>query len=147
VASVESTHVLRVGDREGRMLPAHLASGGRAVLASRPESEVVELYSAADSPVTDVAALLRDLRRVRKQGFAVNDQATENGVTAIGQALRCPDGMVPAAVSIAMPTVRYRRDRLAEWTRDLATAVARIERDLADGSAHQNNDALRAGQS
>jgi DNA-binding IclR family transcriptional regulator len=55
--------------------------------------------------------------------------------------------MVPAAVSIAMPTVRYRRDRLAEWTRDLATAVARIERDLADGSAHQNNDALRAGQS
>ncbi|TWF80721.1 IclR family transcriptional regulator [Pseudonocardia hierapolitana] len=142
VASVESAQILRVGDREGRMLPAHLASGGRAVLASRPESDVIELYSGPDSPVADVAVLLRDLRRVRKQGFAVNDQATETGVTAIGQAVRCPEGMVPAAVSIAMPTVRYRRDRLAAWTRDLATAVARIERDVADGSVLQNNGAL-----
>jgi IclR family transcriptional regulator, acetate operon repressor len=89
-----------------------------------------------------VPALLRDLRRVRKQGFAVNDQATETGVTAIGQAVACPDGRVPAAVSLAMPTVRYRRERLAEWTKDLATAVARIERDLADSSVHQNIDAL-----
>ncbi|GAA5140512.1 IclR family transcriptional regulator [Pseudonocardia adelaidensis] len=142
VATVESTHVLRVGDREGRVLPARLASGGRAVLAGRPEEEVVDLHSAVDSPVADVPALLRDLRRVRKQGFAVNDQATETGVTAIGQAVPCPAGMVPAAVSIAMPTARYRRDRLPEWTRDLATTVARIERDLADGSVHQNGGAL-----
>jgi IclR family transcriptional regulator, acetate operon repressor len=142
VASVESPQILRVGDREGRVLPAHLASGGRAVLACRPESELIELYSAPDSTVADVPALLRDLRRVRKQGFAVNDQATETGVTAIGQAVPCPAGMVPAAVSIAMPTVRYRRDRLPEWTKDLATAVARIERELADSSVHQNVDAL-----
>jgi IclR family acetate operon transcriptional repressor len=145
VASVESPQILRVGDREGRVLPAHLASGGRAVLACLPESEVMELYAgsdSSDSQVADVPALLRDLRRVRKQGFAVNDQATENGVTAIGQALACPRGMVPAAVSIAMPTVRYRRDRLPEWTRDLATTVARIERDLADSSVHQNIGAL-----
>jgi DNA-binding IclR family transcriptional regulator len=125
IASVESAQVLR-------MLPAHLASGGRAVLARRPESEVTELYSAPDSPVTDLPALLRDMRRVRRQGFAVNDQATETGVTAIGQAVPCPEGMVPAAVSIAMPTVRYRRDRLAEWTQHLSVAVGRIERDLAD---------------
>jgi IclR family transcriptional regulator, acetate operon repressor len=132
IASVESAQVLRVGDREGRMLPAHLASGGRAVLACRPEDEVVELYSAPGSPVADVPALLRDLRRVRRQGFAVNDQATETGVTAIGQAVPCPDGMAPTAVSIAMPTARYRRGRLAEWTKALAMTVARIERDLAD---------------
>jgi hypothetical protein len=39
--------------------------------------------------------------------------------------------MVPTAVSIAMPTARYRRDRLAEWTNALASAVARVEQDLA----------------
>jgi IclR family transcriptional regulator, acetate operon repressor len=142
VASVESPQILRVGDREGRVLPAHLASGGRAVLACLTESEVMELYAGPDSQVADVSALLRDLRRVRKQGFAVNDQATENGVTAIGQAVACPRGMVPAAVSIAMPTVRYRRDRLPEWTRELATTVARIEQDLSDSSVHQNIGAL-----
>jgi DNA-binding IclR family transcriptional regulator len=132
IATVESPQVLRVGDREGRLLPAHLASGGRAVLALQPEREVVALYSAPDSPVSDLTALVRDLRRVRRQGFAVNDQATEAGVTAIGQAVSCPDGMAPTAVSIAMPTARYRQDRLTEWTQNLANAVACIERDVAD---------------
>ncbi len=130
VATVESAQVLRVGDREGRMLPAHLASGGRAVLARLPESEVAELYAGPDSPVPDVPALLRDLRRVRRQGFAVNDQYTETGVTAIGQALAGPEGAVPAAVSIAMPTARYRRDRLAEWAHVLRAAVGRIELEI-----------------
>jgi DNA-binding IclR family transcriptional regulator len=133
VATVEGTQILRVGDREGRVLPAHLASGGRAVLARRPESEVSALYSAPDSPVSDLPALLRDLRRVRRQGFAVNNQATETGVTAIGQAITCPEGVAPSAVSIAMPTARYRRERLPEWRQVLATAVERIERDLAGG--------------
>lgn len=127
VASVECHQVLRVGDREGRMLPARLASGGRAVLAARFDEEVAALY--AGSP--DVEALLRDLRRVRRRGFAVNDQATETGVTAIGRAVRGPDGAAVAAVSIAMPTVRFRRDRLAEWAQELAVTAAAVERELA----------------
>ena len=130
VATAESTQVLRVGNREGRALPAHLTSGGRAVLAGLGEDEVIDLYSGPDSPVTDLAALLRDLRRVRRQGFAVNDQATEQGVTAVGQALRCPAGMPPAAISIALPTARYRRDRLPQLTRHLAAAAERIEHGL-----------------
>ena len=117
VATVESTQVLRVGDREGRTLPAHLTSGGRAILATRPEGEVAELCPEADP---------RDLRRVRKQGFAVNDQATETGVTAIGRALNGQN----AAVSIAMPTARYRRDRLVEWAKELEATAKHIERVL-----------------
>jgi len=132
IATVECAQILRVGDREGRMLPAHLASGGRAVLARRAEREITELYSTPDSPVADLPALLRDLRRVRRQGFAVNDQATETGVTAIGKAVTCPEGAVPSAVSIAMPTARYRRQRLVEWTQALTTAVARIENEIQD---------------
>jgi IclR family transcriptional regulator, acetate operon repressor len=132
VATVECSQVLRVGDREGRMLPAHLASGGRAVLATRSDDEITELYSAAEPPVPDVPALLRELRRVRRQGFAVNDQATETGVTAIGRAARGPGGTPVGAVSLAMPTARFRRDRLPEWAQTLATTVSRIEHELAD---------------
>ena len=95
VGTVECGQVLRVGDREGRVLPAHLASGGRAVLATRAEDEVRELYGGSHSQVADVEALLRDLRRVRRQGFAVNDQKTERGVTAIG----CAIGGLPAVSS------------------------------------------------
>jgi DNA-binding IclR family transcriptional regulator len=130
-ATVECGHVLRVGDREGRMLPARLASGGRAVLATRSDAEVRALYADAEPPVADLPALLRDLRRVRRQGFAVNDQATETGVTAIGCAIPGPATAVPAALSIAMPTARYRRDRLAGWVQDLMTTAGRIAGELA----------------
>lgn len=128
VASVECDQVLRVGDRGGRVLPAHLASGGRAVLATRAEDEVRALYAGADSPVTDVDTLLRELRRTRRQGFALNDQRTETGVTAIGAAV--PSTVVAGAISISMPTARYRRARLTEWAGLLAETARQVARDL-----------------
>jgi IclR family acetate operon transcriptional repressor len=130
-ATVECTQALRVGDREGRMLPAHLVSGGRAVLASRSDEEIAAFHAAAAPDLPDLPTLLRELRRVRRRGFALNDQATETGLTAIGRAVRGPGGAAVAAVSLAMPTARFRRDRLAEWTQHVATTVSRIEGELA----------------
>lgn len=123
VASVEAAHVLRVGGRAGHVLPAHLVAGGRAVLAGRPEDEVRARYARPGSPVDDVEALLRDLRRFRRQGFAVNDGRTVAGLTAIGVAVPGPDG---AALSIALPTARLRRDRLPGWVADLTATAERI---------------------
>jgi DNA-binding IclR family transcriptional regulator len=127
VATVECAAVLRVGDREGRMLPAHLASGGRALLAHRTDDELQALY--ADSDV-DLEALRRGLRQIRKQGFAVNNQGTEAGVTAVGRVIFRAPGTAIAAVSLAMPTARYKRARLPEWAGELARTAARIEEDL-----------------
>ncbi len=134
VATVECAQVLRVGDREGRVLPAHLTSGGKAVLAARPDTEVRALYTgpdAAEPPVADLPALLRELGRIRRRGFAVNDRGTEPGVTAIGRVVRDPAGPDSVAVSIAMPTTRFSRDRLAGWARSLAATTERIEHELA----------------
>jgi DNA-binding IclR family transcriptional regulator len=128
VASIECNQVLRVGNREGRVLPAHRASGGRIVLATRPEAEVRQLYEHTGSRVVDVDVLIRELRRIRRQGFAVNNQRTETGVTAIGCVIR--GSLVAAAISLAMPTARYRRDRLLEWAGLLGATAEGIGRDL-----------------
>jgi hypothetical protein len=53
-ATVQCDQVLRVGDREGRLLPAHLASGGRALLACRGETEVTDLYTTPGAPEVDL---------------------------------------------------------------------------------------------
>ncbi|MEQ3550097.1 IclR family transcriptional regulator [Pseudonocardia nematodicida] len=131
-ATVECDKTLRVGDRESRALPAHLASGGRAALAARDPDAVRELY---DESGVDVEALLRDLARIRRQGFAVNDQKTETGVTAIGCVVDGPPGAPSAAISLAMPTVRYDRHRLGEWVRELTTTAARIAEERRTGEA------------
>jgi DNA-binding IclR family transcriptional regulator len=116
------------------VLPAHLTSGGKAVLAARPDADVRALYTgpdAAEPPVADLPALLRELGRIRRRGFAVNDRGTEPGVTAIGRVVRDPAGPDSVAVSIAMPTTRFSRDRLAGWARSLAATTERIEHELA----------------
>lgn len=123
VATVECDKVLRVGDREGKLLPAHLTSGGRALLAEQSEEDIERFCTGAG---LDPDALRRDLRKIRRQGFAVNDQQTETGVTAIGRALHEPAG-TRAAVSIALPTARYDRTRLPEWVALLTATVAAIE--------------------
>ncbi|MGW6742889.1 IclR family transcriptional regulator [Streptomyces sp. NPDC055025] len=130
VASVESDQVLRVGNRGGRMLPAHLASGGLALLALLPETTVTALYAAADAPPVDLPHLLADLRKIRRQGFALNNQATEVGVTAVGRAVRGPDGDPVAALCIAVPTARFTRERLTDWSAPHTAAIADLEREL-----------------
>jgi IclR family acetate operon transcriptional repressor len=130
VASVESEHALRVGNREGRMLPAHLASGGLAILACLPETEVSELYDAVDAPPVDLGRLLPDLRKIRKRGFALNNQATEIGVSAVGRVVRGRDGKPVAAMCIAVPTARFTRTRPTQWAGIHTDAIGNLEREL-----------------
>lgn len=135
VASVESDQPLRVGNRGGRMLPAHLASGGLALLALLPEAEITLLYTAPDAPPVDLRRLLADLRRIRRIGFALNNQSTEIGVTAVGRAVHGPDGVPVAAMCIAVPSTRFTRQRLDEWSGPHMEAIADLEQELRDATA------------
>lgn len=87
VATVESNQVLRVGDRTGRTLPAHLVSGGKAVLATLDGAQLAAFLA----PLGEVASarLEPELRAVRRRGLAVNDQETEAGLTAVGVTVPC----------------------------------------------------------
>jgi DNA-binding IclR family transcriptional regulator len=131
VATVECDHVLRVGDRTGRTLPAHLASGGKAMLARLPADERDSLLT--DLDVATRARLSRELATVRRRGYALNDQATESGLTAVGVAVPDVPGGLRAGLSLAVPTARYRRDLLPIWTQALAAAAAVIGAELAAG--------------
>jgi len=131
IGSVECTQVLRVGDREGMVFPAHLTSGGKVMLADLPPDRLAALYGEerwadrAGRPV--FAALQRELRTVRRQGFAVNAGRTESGVTAVGRAVRDENGRAEAAVSVSMPSSRFSRDRLPEIVATLALTARDIE--------------------
>ena len=131
-ATVECDQLLRVGDRTGRVLPAEHASGGKALLATLDASQLAELYRDRDG---DLPGLLKDLSIVRERGFAVNDQLTEAGVSAIGVALPGPHGGphggAHAAVSLAIPSVRFHAARLPAWVSALTATAADIQRDLS----------------
>lgn len=149
LATVECDRVLRVGDRAGLALPAHLASGGKVLLAALGEEELERLYGTGEPPDPQGSRelpgqqaarpgpgrLRRELALVRKRGFAVNDGLTETGLTAVGMAVHDPEGRPVAAVSLAAPTARFGQDVLPVWVAAISAAATAIGRDLATASA------------
>ena len=133
LATVECDHVLRVGDRTGRTLPAVSASGGKALLAALPPDRLDEVLRGLAAP--DADRLRRELRSIRRRGFAVNDQETETGLTAVGAAVPVGPDAPPAAISLAMPSARYSRDRLDAWGAAVTAAARAIGRDLVQKTA------------
>ncbi|WP_137120096.1 IclR family transcriptional regulator [Segeticoccus rhizosphaerae] len=137
-ATVECSQILRVGDREGRSLPAHLVSGGKVLLATLGDDEVRSRLGEASGDHTqaplrpgEVEALLTELAHIRRQSFAINDQQTEQGVTAVSRLVRGPEGEALASVGLAVPTARFGPEQLPRWVGALTVAAGRIERDLA----------------
>ena len=136
IVTIECQRVLRVGDRVGRSLPARLTSGGKAILAALTREVVTErFHGEAD---IDLAKLHRELAHVRRRGYAINNQQTEAGLTAIGIAVGDATGAPCAAVCLAMPTARYNRDRLPEQIEALHETALRIEAALERSSATVN---------
>jgi DNA-binding IclR family transcriptional regulator len=129
IGSVECDRVLRVGDRTGRTLPAHLSSGGKAVLATLSPDDLAAALGHLDEATA--ARLVRELRTVRRRGIAVNDQETETGLTAVGVVVPDRSGAPSAALCLATPSARYSRDLLPSWRAALSEAAEKIAVDLA----------------
>jgi DNA-binding IclR family transcriptional regulator len=132
IASVECSQTLRVGDRRGVILPAAISSGGRALLADLTPQAVAELYATTGQDQhTDMAKLRRHLRATRQRGYAINDQETEDGVSAMAVCLRDAAGHAVAALAIAVPSVRFTRDRRPGLAATLRLTAARVNVELA----------------
>jgi IclR family acetate operon transcriptional repressor len=135
--TVESAQVLRVGDRQGTVLPAWKTSGGKALLAELPDVQLTALLrGAAGRPPEGMTAaerrsLVNELRLVRDQGYAENIQESESGVCAIGLCLRDKTGDPVAALSVSAPSVRYTPDRSRMFLSELRTTVAKAQADIS----------------
>jgi len=133
IETIESTQSLRVGDRRGLVLPAYVASGGRAMLAALPDAEVATiLESEVATGSVKLDSLLRALTRVRRLGYAVNAEESEVGVSAIGASINDSAGTPLAAVSVAVPTARFGRTRLPELVAPLLYCARTCSHRLAD---------------
>ncbi len=135
IASVECSHALRVGNREGMVFPAHRLTGGLVLLAELSRDQVESLYAEAryaerPGERPDLSRLHRDLEKIRTNGFALNEGRSERGVVAVGRPVRDADGQAVAGLSISMPSVRYDRHRLPSWVAAIGFAARAIGGEL-----------------
>lgn len=108
VARVATRRLMMVGISVGTRFPAYATSMGRVLLAAQPPAALPEILDQLNPTaltartLTDRAALLREIDRVRRQGYAVVDQELEMGLRSVAAPVRGASGDVVAAVNVSM---------------------------------------------
>lgn len=136
VERLEGLETVRIFTRVGTRLPAHSTSTGKVLLASLPEEELAARLAGWQPPrltvrtLTDVNALLAQLRVVARRGWADNDEESRQGLTSVGAPIREASGAVIAGLSIAWPTGRPGPGALRRHTALVVDAAKVISRRL-----------------
>jgi DNA-binding IclR family transcriptional regulator len=135
--AVESPRMLRVAARTGTALPANCTASGKAMLAELPDQEVLSLFPGdaalpgqTGRSITDRAAFISELRRVRERGFALNEGESEEGVASVAVPVPGPHHRPVAALTVSGPLSRLSGDlaagTVAAQLREEATRLARL---------------------
>jgi DNA-binding IclR family transcriptional regulator len=101
----ESTHDLKITSPVGRRIPYCAGAFGKVFLAALPAAERDRLFRRRPlrpftaKTVTDTAAYVRDLARVRRDGFALDDEEYIDGVRAAAAPIVDGQGRVVGALS------------------------------------------------
>lgn len=118
------THTLRLGLRVGVWLPAHVTSGGRALLADLSDDDVDARYKSthvgprAHGADVDLATLHEQLAAIRRSRIAWNFEESQPGVAAMSISVG-EFGGERVALSIALPAARYTRELGGKWAQNL----------------------------
>lgn len=132
VESVEGAQALKIGSRAGAMMPAHLSSGGKTLLAELSPPALRAIYAdVGEDGKPDFDLLERTLTATRRRGYGLNLGEAERGIHAIGAAVREPTGRAIAAISVSLPSLRLPRRRIPELAASVLATAAAIDADLA----------------
>lgn len=134
LSQVECREMMRMFVRLGARVPAHASGVGKALLAALPEEAVNAILERrglqrfTDNTI-DARAILRDnLARVRKLGYAFDDEEHAVGLRCVASTLHDELGEPIAAISLSGPRARITDQRvevLGRLVRDTADRITR----------------------
>ncbi len=132
IEQIESSHGLRLVSDVGVRLPLHAGGSSRAILAFMPDDEVAAALqmAARRGAVLERADLARQIQWTRRQGYAQSFEETSAGACGISAPLFDATGAVIGSLSIAGPTSRLTRARLATLAPDLLDAADTLMQQL-----------------
>jgi DNA-binding IclR family transcriptional regulator len=125
----------------GSEMPLHSTSAGKVLLAALPDAEARRVLGPRKLPaitphtITDPAAVVATLAKVRRQGFALVNEENIPGVLSVGAPILDRSGAVVAALSVAFPKYLDSATTLGSVTPLVTQAALRISRLLGMPSA------------
>src|SRR5215510_11136542 len=109
IERVDGIDRVKVTVEIGSRLPAYASATGKVLLASLSDEEIKQRFGGTNfrrftpRTISSLAALLVEIKTIRSQGFAANDQESDKGLFAISVPVHSASGEPAAALGMAYP--------------------------------------------
>ncbi|MFF5992657.1 IclR family transcriptional regulator [Prauserella flavalba] len=140
VDKLRSRHGPAVASRLGERMPSHCTGVGKALLAHATPATLElmlrrRLQRRTRHTIIAPGLIVRDLRRARERGYAIDHEESTMGIACVAAPLLDTDGRAVAAVSVTSWAHRLNLKRIVpavhSAARDIARALA-VERSRED---------------
>ncbi|MGL9730876.1 IclR family transcriptional regulator [Enterococcus sp. DIV0756] len=119
VESIDSQdNLLNVTQKIGKRAPLYCTGAGKLYLANMTADELthyltqVQLQSLTQKTINTKEKLQKELLRINKQGFSMDDEECEIGVKCVAVPLVDQKRNVIATLSVSMPTIRATKEKI-----------------------------------
>lgn len=133
----ESLHTFRMVSEVGTRRALYCTALGKAILAYLPSAQQKKIIAATSfhkfTPQTIGCEedLNRDLVRIHKRGYAIDDEEAVVGARCIAVAILNGDHKVIGGISVSGPVVRVAKKQVVEFAEKLRAAASEIAQRLS----------------
>jgi DNA-binding IclR family transcriptional regulator len=132
---IEGPQRVKLASAIGQRLPAFATASGKAILAFTPDETVRRILERGmpqftQRTIRSPEALFEDLRHVREQGFALDEQEYEEGINAVAAPILDLNGQPIASVAVAGPAYRLTRERMIKISPLVLTTAQDIAQEV-----------------
>mgnify|MGYP001003736856 CR=1 FL=1 len=120
----------------GRKIPLHCTAVGKVYLASLSDEGAktvlarVGMRRFTRRTITSIDDIILELERVRKMGYAVNNEEREEGVRCIAAPLNAQSGRIVAAISLSGSVYQFKEDDINLFTSELVRLTHELNTQL-----------------
>jgi IclR family acetate operon transcriptional repressor len=137
---VETPEPLRFYLRPGSRVPAHCSASGKMILSQMSPAQRRKLLAHAPlrrytpKTVTDLDALEEEFKRVRRDGFSLDDEEFLPGLVCVAVLVPTESGRSNMCVAVQAPVMRLTADKALQLLPALQRAAAAVGRIEAEGT-------------
>jgi len=134
IEKIDSPQPVRANSRVGGRAPAHCSSTGKAMLAYQPAALLDKLgksiYRLSDNKAISRRSLDLELSKIRQLGYALNQGEITKSIAGVGAPIFGSNNQAIAAVGVAGPAERMRKNVLIKLAPIVIKAALAISKEL-----------------
>lgn len=140
VEVVPSEYALRLHERHGATVPLHASALGKAILAFSDEAFAADILSGdllalTPNTITDAEQVLRELKRIRDRGYALDKGEISSLATCVAAPILNEQRRAIAAISISGPASRFNPVKNSDVVDNLMKVADQISRQIQNRRA------------